>query len=97
MKKSKPIKHKLLRKHRIVVWEDSKEIGIGKIVDPTIKQRRLNTYLEVGEIVMFERRLTGILTHNITHDISDTKEILIKHMRLPVITDRSIYNLYRHK
>lgn len=104
MRKEKPKKHRLLRKHRIVVWEDNGKMSIGKIVDSTIKQNVLRTNLKVGEIVELKRDPMSPLTiekkrvwlrHFMTHDISDTMHVPISLMRLPTSRDKRIYKLYR--
>ena len=104
MQKDKPKKHKLLRKHRIVVWEDNGRVSIGKIVDSTLKQNVLKTNLKVGEIVELKRDSLSPLTidkkrvwlrHLFTHDISDTMHVPINFMRLPTERDKKIYKLYR--
>lgn len=102
--KEKPKKHRLFRKHRIVLWEDEGEIGIGKIVDSTIKQNALKTTLKVGEIAMFKRdpnATEGIqrgrvwLRHIQTMDIGDTMRVPITFMRIPTAVDKKIYKKYR--
>ena len=104
MPKAKPKKHRLFRKHRIVIWETEGQIGIGKIVDSTIEQIGLKTTLKVGEICMFERdpmakkghdRGRQWLQHINTFDIGDRQPIPLKFMRVPTVTEKKIYNLYR--
>ncbi len=96
---SKPIKHKLLRKHRIVIWEDGGNIGIGKIENSIIKQRSLKTILSVHEIVVFRRNFTSTfnMSWESTYDTNTIINVPISKMRLPTTTDRSLYNFYRHK
>jgi len=98
------MKHRLFRKHRVILWESNGEIGIGKIVDATIKTNALETTLEVGEMALFTRnsmakkghdRKRVWLDHIITQEVTKTIEIPIKLMRIPTKVDRKIYKLYR--
>ena len=104
MKTTRPKKHFLFRKHRIVVWESEGQIGIGKVVDSVIEKVGIKTTVKVGEISMFERdpmaredreRGRPWLIHVNTFDIGDRQPIPLKLMRIPTVTEKKIYNKYR--
>lgn len=104
MRKVRPKKSRLFRKHRIVVWETEGLIFIGKVVDSTIEKVGIKTTVKVGEICSFERdpeakegydRKRQWLIHVNTYDLGDRQPVSLKLMRVPTITDKKIYNVYR--
>lgn len=104
MRKDKPKKSRLFRKHRIVVWETEGQIFIGKVMDSTIEKVGVRTTVKVGEICAFERdpeakeghdRGRQWLIHVNTFDLGDRWPVPLKLMRIPTLVDKKIYNLYR--